>query len=782
MKKEEKEIIYLNKSNEINEGKYIEKINELNNDKIKKPRYNIFDNFKGILIFTVVFAHFLFDFSNKNLNSLARKIVVFIYSFHMQAFVFISGFLSSENSIYFYNAIKLLLIYYLFNYSLSLIMYFYKNSNINFLYPTYSYWYILSLFYWRITIKFLSSIPFIVIVSIIIHLLEGYWSCFSNILSLAKTILLFPYFLIGYKIKKTKSLDKIILWRKNNIEYIIILIFFFAFVYLIQLYFNSNNITNSTLLIGNYNEKNGIKERFIIMIISSFMILFFLLLLPNFKMPLINKWGSNSLYIYLFHRIFTIMAQIHIFSNKNYSNHIVEFSLIFTLIVLFIFSSSILTNCCNSILNLTHKHLIENKIKGKRICLMLFIFFIFLLSLKPFTILILKLKLKNKNESLSSLAAYKENFIEIINNSIRISYVGNLILLKDQVISAKNNITGKYEFDEMFKYTSKHFHESDLSIGNYEGPSAGNNTSYSTSNYNDGIPLFFNFPDEFAEAVYKSGINFVTTANNHLLDKNIEGVFRTINILEKYSISHVGSYRNNEEKNQIKLINIKGIKIAILAYTSLMNIYRIDSIYEKYKYLTRIIPKKYNKYYKQIYQEIKNDFVNAKKISADIIIVLLHMGDEYFHQTNEFQDKWNKIFSDLGADIILGSHSHALQPLQYIGNTFIANSPGNFANSYIKNDGDLSAIIDIYIHNKSKKVICASAIPIYTKEIRKQYFTSIPIYDLIKNKIIPLTLNETKRVKEIQKLSTKILVGREIGIENIKKNYFFINNSYFSFD
>ena len=283
-------------------------------------------------------------------------------------------------------------------------------------------------------------------------------------------------------------------------------------------------------------------------------------------------------------------------------------------------------------------------------------------------------------------------------------------------------MTGKYEFDEMFQFTSKHFHESDFSIGVYEGPSAGNKTNYSNSNYDDKIPLALNFPDDFAEAVAKAGINLVTTANNHLLDKNIKGAMRTLDVLDKNNISHVGSYRNMKEKNKIFVVNVKKVKIAILAYTSIMNGYKTDYVYEKYNYLTKIIPKKNNKHYNQIYKDIENDFLKVKKISPDIIIVLAHMGEEFHHQSNEFQDKWNKIFSDLGADIILGDHSHTVQPLQYIGNTFVVNSPGNFANCYIKNDGDSTALIDIYIHKQYKKIIGASAIPMYTKELRSKFF------------------------------------------------------------
>ena len=76
---------------------------------------------------------------------------------------------------------------------------------------------------------------------------------------------------------------------------------------------------------------------------------------------------------------------------------------------------------------------------------------------------------------------------------------------------------------------------------------------------------------------------------------------RTLDILDLYNISHVGSYRNQEEKDKTFIIQIQGIKIAVLAYTSIMNNYKMETIYNKYKYLTGIIPKSKNKYYKEIY-------------------------------------------------------------------------------------------------------------------------------------------------------------------------------------
>ena len=228
-----------------------------------------------------------------------------------------------------------------------------------------------------------------------------------------------------------------------------------------------------------------------------------------------------------------------------------------------------MNNFCNSVLNSIYNHLSQFDVKGKLIGFLFCLSFILLLLIiPPGKIAGFK---KYSKKIISNLKKKEKlnisnNYTNLINNSIRISYIGDLILLKDLVIVAKNNLTGKYEFDDIFKYTSKHFHESDLTIGIFEGPCAGNNTSYSTSNYGDGFPLYLNFPDEFAEAVKKAGINLVSNANNHLLDKGVKGAISTIDVLDKYGLSHVGSYRNKEEKDRVYIINVKGIKIAVLAY------------------------------------------------------------------------------------------------------------------------------------------------------------------------------------------------------------------------
>lgn len=151
------------------------------------------------------------------------------------------------------------------------------------------------------------------------------------------------------------------------------------------------------------------------------------------------------------------------------------------------------------------------------------------------------------------------------------------------------------------------------------------------------------------------------------------------------------------------------------------------------------------------------------------------MGTQFNLGTNDFQTKWNKIFSDLGANIILGDHAHVVEPLEILGNTFIVNCPGNFVNSYIKKNGDATSIVDLYFNKKSKKFIGSSIVPMYTQEYKPKYFRAVPIYKIL-NKSIKISSKQLKRVKEIQRLITKVMIGKEIN--EIKENYYFINGSY----
>ena len=744
--------------------------NNLNNNKkdiveINKKtsiRFNIIDNYKGILIFTVVFAHFLYNYSEWFRKSLSHKIVNYIYSFHMPSFIFCSGFLSkSENSKSQSTIIKLILIYLIFNFSHGFILYKYYNKDIKLLHAYHSYWYLLCLIYWRIFIKFFSEQYFSITISFIVSILIGFWSEISNTLSLKRAFSFFPYFIVGYKFSIEK-LQKILEIRKKF--YISILISFFIF-FLVSLEFIPYIETDHSMMFNNYkNYKFDIMIRIILFIFSFSIIIFSLLIIPDKKIIFLTKIGKNSLHIYTFHRIITIFIDLEIFKKLNYNNiNIIQYSLILTFIILFIFGSDYFANIINQFINYIHSNIMAMNIEGKSIGLIFSILFIIILSIKPISIINEQKQLELEIIQNITLPVKYIN-LNGFDNPIRISYIGGLLLSHN----------GKNEFNETFKYISKYLQNSDLSIAVYKGISIDNNTK-SLSNNNS---AFLDYLEEFTQTIKKVGINLVSMANRHLLDNGIENLLKTLDLLNKYKITHTGSYKNKEEQNQILIINVKNIKFAVLSYVSYLRYQNTEEIYEKYPYITNFVPYDKNKYYKEIYKNIKNDFKKAKQSKADIILVLVHMGKQYSHTTKAFQKKWNKIFSDLGADIILGDLPQAVQPLEYLGKTFIVNCPGNFAYLNLGGDGDASSIVDLYFDKNSKKFIGSSIVPLYNQEYKPNHFRVLPIFK-ISNNSIQITSNERKRVNIIQKLITKVMIGKEIPICEAKEKYFFINNTYY---
>ena len=118
-----------------------------------KQRSTFWDNYKGILIFLVVFGHFIYTYALNLPASLAADVYSFVYCFHMPAFIFCSGYFSrSERSRGKESLTQLLLYYLVFNTAMLVFANQYRNISASFVEPYYSYWYLLSLIVWRLSI------------------------------------------------------------------------------------------------------------------------------------------------------------------------------------------------------------------------------------------------------------------------------------------------------------------------------------------------------------------------------------------------------------------------------------------------------------------------------------------------------------------------------------------------------------------------------------------------------------------------------------------------------
>lgn len=390
-------------------------------------------------------------------------------------------------------------------------------------------------------------------------------------------------------------------------------------------------------------------------------------------------------------------------------------------------------------------------------------FNIFLALLITFLLLFTSINIKKINKTNLS-----NNPNDLNDDMISISFVGDLILLEDQVKAGYND--SHFNFNKMFSYASKYFEKTDYTIGVLEGPVA--NSTYSIGNFNDGKNIYLNYPKEFIDSIKGSGIDLVTISNNHILDKELKGLNETIENLKERNMDFIGS------KERYKIVNIKNLKVGILAYTYGTNYYSEEKLYNLN--ITNMIVPKTSSLFEQVKNDVINDFNELKKQNVDLIIVLPHMGSQFALKQNEMQKTWNKIFADNGASIVLGDHSHSVQPLEYINDCFIVNSPGNFANQYTDNNGDATSIVNIYIDKNTKKVINSSIIPMFTKSDEKGFYYSIPIYDILNNIDIynSMSNDELERIKNIQKLITKVMLNKEISTFDIEEQYYFSKDGY----
>ena len=262
--------------------------------------------------------------------------------------------------------------------------------------------------------------------------------------------------------------------------------------------------------------------------------------------------------------------------------------------------------------------------------------------------------------------------------NITISAIGDIMAHDDQLKAQFDKDTNTYSFNNNFKYVKPYISNSDLAIANLETTLAGPKAKYSS------FPKF-NSPDELADAIKDSGVDIVSTINNHTYDRGSDGVYRTLDVLNSKDIEHVGTQKNDEDENFL-IKDVDGVKLGITAYsygqvygsTTALNGLNID-----YNDLNNL--NIFNSSYVDIaFNEIKDtlDVMNNKE--SDLQVVILHWGDEYTRQPNEFQKELAKKLCDYGVDIIIGSHPHMVQPIEMIksdendNETLVIYSLGNF--------------------------------------------------------------------------------------------------------
>ncbi|MEV4511699.1 CapA family protein [Dactylosporangium sp. NPDC049525] len=215
-----------------------------------------------------------------------------------------------------------------------------------------------------------------------------------------------------------------------------------------------------------------------------------------------------------------------------------------------------------------------------------------------------------------------------------------------------------HDFTQILAPLTPIVREADLAVCHIEQPLAKPEGPFT------GWPIF-SAPPQLADAAADSGFDTCSTASNHTLDYGEEGVHRTLDNLDRVALRHSGSARTAEEAATPNVFDVRGVKIAQLAYTFSFN--GIQRPAGK-PWIANLID----------VQKIRAEAHAARQAGAEIVILSMHWGTEYQNQPDQGQTGLAaQLLADPDIDLIIGMHVHVVQPFEKIGDKWVAYGLGN---------------------------------------------------------------------------------------------------------
>lgn len=353
-------------------------------------------------------------------------------------------------------------------------------------------------------------------------------------------------------------------------------------------------------------------------------------------------------------------------------------------------------------------------------------------------------------------------------SNVKLTFTGDIMCHSYQYKEAYDSSTGQYDFSHNFADVKKYFDTADFVIGNLETVFAGADVGISD------YPCF-NSPDSFGTAIKEAGFDLLTTANNHSMDKRMSGAVRTLDVLDSLGIDHVGTYRSAEDRDKIYIKEINGMKIAFLSYT-----YGTNGIPVPEDWLVNRLDEKL----------IKSDIAKAKSLEPDVIVVMPHMGNEYEEYVRDTFKNTANMMLNAGADIVVASHPHVLQPMETVEITeengekrtgFVMYSMGNFISSQTTPPRNASILLNIELEKVGKNdafIKKVSYVPIWTQFQNADWqnrFVVRSVYEMLTLPDIKAVVRskDIPRLNDIHHETAMTLLNRDIPIEEIRDEYVF---------
>jgi poly-gamma-glutamate capsule biosynthesis protein CapA/YwtB (metallophosphatase superfamily) len=198
----------------------------------------------------------------------------------------------------------------------------------------------------------------------------------------------------------------------------------------------------------------------------------------------------------------------------------------------------------------------------------------------------------------------------------------------------------------------------DLTVLNFEGTL----TTASRNRYRTGNDYLFRADPSYVSMLPDNSVEFVTLENNHVMDMGEEGLAETRRVLTDAGVNH-------SSDGEPGLFTLYGAKVGILAYQT------FDGAYDR------------------LFTQVPEDIAALKAQGADIVICAFHWGAEKDYYPNSNQQKLAKIAIDGGADLVVGHHSHRINPIEEYKGKYIVYSLANFSFAGNTKPDDMSTIL-----------------------------------------------------------------------------------------
>ena len=267
-------------------------------------------------------------------------------------------------------------------------------------------------------------------------------------------------------------------------------------------------------------------------------------------------------------------------------------------------------------------------------------------------------------------------FLLTVVDTLSILFMGDVMQHRQQLHSAlipgtDSTLSSSYDYSSYFAHVQHFIDEADFTVANMEFCLGG--PPYT------GYPSF-SAPEALAEEAAEAGIDLFLCANNHICDKGRRGLVSSLEKYKKIGVPVTGVYRDSldEQKHNPYIAEIGGVRVAFINFT-----YGTNGIRVPEPFIVNMMDK----------EKVREAFVMAREKEADIIIALPHWGQEYTTVPDSRQREWAEFLLECGADAVIGSHPHVIQPVEFP----VAYSMGNFISNMSLRNTELGLMIILKI-------------------------------------------------------------------------------------